>query len=361
MKRKIIQLTNTNTEKAQKVGCQVCIVGGGVIGLTCAITLARAGYAVRVISNQPMARTTSFAAAAFWFPVLTGSDPRVADIAASSLEMFAELARYPETGVRPIKLRVCYTDSKSADLSWCSAVKTTPVPDSELPQGCACGFDADVFRMQMEIYLPHLKEEAERLGVKFVSEHVVDLAAFPDDVVVNCTGIYAKHLIDDEQLEPIRGQVVLVSKPTATTSSKNFDVLIVEGPLPDGGERLDYVVYRDQDVLLGGTADKGDWSLTVDPEQRSAILANCGQILPELKASQFVADRIGLRPFRPTLRLGIECLPGEPVIVHAYGHGGSGVTLSWGTANLVQSMVARVAITRDAMLHTHPKPRLKAA
>ena len=50
--------------------------------------------------------------------------------------------------------------------------------------------------------------------------------------------------------------------------------------------------------------------------------------------SRLIRTSVGLRPFRPggfvvrTERLG------DKVVVHDYGHGGCGITLSWGTARL---------------------------
>ena len=47
---------------------RVAVVGGGVIGLTCALELARAGHRVQVLSADPVEATTSAVAAALWFP-----------------------------------------------------------------------------------------------------------------------------------------------------------------------------------------------------------------------------------------------------------------------------------------------------
>src|SRR5271170_1193767 len=58
--------------------------------------------------------------------------------------------------------------------------------------------------------------------------------------------------------------------------------------------------------------------------------------LPRVRVS---ADReirtvVGLRPFRPSgFRVAKERV-GETVVVHNYGHGGGGITLSWGTSKL---------------------------
>jgi D-amino-acid oxidase len=74
----------------------------------------------------------------------------------------------------------------------------------------------------------------------------------------------------------------------------------------------------------------------------------CVEFLPALAAAEVDAAepvRVGLRPFRRGgVRLGRE--PGRR-LVHNYGHGGSGVTLSWGcaleAAELVEGLVPRAA------------------
>ena len=49
---------------------------------------------------------------------------------------------------------------------------------------------------------------------------------------------------------------------------------------------------------------------------------------------------VGLRPFRPSgFRVEAEPLA-DTLLVHNYGHGGSGVTLSWGTATLAIDRIA---------------------
>jgi D-amino-acid oxidase len=50
-----------------------------------------------------------------------------------------------------------------------------------------------------------------------------------------------------------------------------------------------------------------------------------------------VAHRVGLRPVRPEVRL-------EAVgrVIHCYGHGGAGVTVSWGCAEEVLGLVEQL-------------------
>ena len=67
-------------------------------------------------------------------------------------------------------------------------------------------------------------------------------------------------------------------------------------------------------------------------------------LVPGLRGAEVLGHRVGLRPARPAVRL--ESVPhydGEPGgVVHCYGHGGAGVTLSWGCADDVLAAVERL-------------------
>ena len=58
---------------------------------------------------------------------------------------------------------------------------------------------------------------------------------------------------------------------------------------------------------------------------------------------------VGFRPFRPSgFRVQAEPLGDNKLLVHNYGHGGCGVTLSWGTAHLAAEMVTESGRTGTA-------------
>ena len=90
-------------------------------------------------------------------------------------------------------------------------------------------------------------------------------------------------------------------------------------------------------VVVGGTADEGEWSRTPDLGTATALLQRATRLVPELAGGHVVAHRVGLRPARPTVRL-----EAEGRVVHSYGHGGAGVTLSWGCADEVRDLVAEL-------------------
>jgi D-amino-acid oxidase len=99
-------------------------------------------------------------------------------------------------------------------------------------------------------------------------------------------------------------------------------------PLIDMPRYLDYLSERFADA--GGVIEVRPLP---DPDSASAtrILRRCAQIEPRLKDAHIIEHQVGLRPTRPTIRVEREPL-GSATLLHNYGHGGSGVSLSWGCA-----------------------------
>lgn len=65
-------------------------------------------------------------------------------------------------------------------------------------------------------------------------------------------------------------------------------------------------------------------------------------------ADRVIRTVVGLRPFRPSgFVVRAESL-GDKLLVHNYGHGGGGVTLSWGTARLAADLIAESGRTGAA-------------
>ncbi len=108
---------------------------------------------------------------------------------------------------------------------------------------------------------------------------------------------------------------------------------------------LVYVVPRERDVVLGGTAEEGREDRTPDAATTAAIRARCAALLPELRGAPVVGVAVGLRPVRPEVRL-----EADGRVVHCYGHGGAGVTLAWGCA-------VEVAALLGAGAGRYPPPR----
>jgi D-amino-acid oxidase len=104
-------------------------------------------------------------------------------------------------------------------------------------------------------------------------------------------------------------------------------------------EGVTYIVPRTEDCVLGGTAEEGEWDTEPDPEIAAGILRRCVALESRLAEAAVLEHRVGLRPGRPEVRLERDNLSNGVPCIHNYGHGGSGVTLSWGCAEEVTELV----------------------
>jgi len=60
----------------------------------------------------------------------------------------------------------------------------------------------------------------------------------------------------------------------------------------------------------------------------------------KVSRDRVIREVVGLRPYRPDgFRVEAERI-GEKLLVHNYGHGGAGITLSWGTASLAVDLMS---------------------
>jgi D-amino-acid oxidase len=141
--------------------------------------------------------------------------------------------------------------------------------------------------------------------------------------VINCAGIGARELVQDADLEPHRGQVAIVPRIDGLSA-----VIVCDD------EPLMYAIPRTNDCVFGGTNEVSD-NLTADPATTSRIVAECSRVL-DIDKPPVLAERVGLRPFRRSgLRLEHDQLRNGRSVIHNYGHGGAGFTLSWGCAEEV--------------------------
>ncbi|MEV0171614.1 FAD-dependent oxidoreductase [Streptomyces sp. NPDC050803] len=303
---------------------EVIVVGGGVIGLTTAVVLAEHGRRVRVWTRDPVERTTSAVAGALWWPYRIEPVALARVWALRSLDVYAELAARPEvTGVRMVEGVLGEGDLDGAD-AWAAARVPGLRRATAHEHAGGTGLWARLPLIDMSTHLPWLRERFLAAGGAIETRTVSALAEAGTEapVVVNCTGLGARELVPDTSVRPVRGQLVVVENPgirTWVTSSE-----------PSG--EMAYFFPQPGRLLLGGTADDGEWSLEPDPEVAEAIVRRCARLRPEIAGARVLDHRVGLRPVRDAVRLEREPLPDGRVLVHNYGHGGAGVTVAWGCA-----------------------------
>ena len=316
----------------------VAIVGAGVAGLTCGIALAERDYRTAIFAKEIGRQTTSGAAAAVWFPYDAQPAERVIPWALRTFDVLVELARIPETGVSMIETRQFLRTDEIQIPDWAiplGAQRLSSVATGLWPvRGRAqrggyrfkSGFSLRVPLTDTTIYLDYLaarflKASGEiHTNVRFQNLEEVD-AKF--DLVINCAGIGARELARDADLEPHRGQVAIVPKIDGLSCA----IVCDDAPLM-------YAIPRTNDCVFGGTNEVSD-NLAADPTTTQQIVAECSRVL-NIEKPPVLAERVGLRPFRKSgVRLERDRLRDGRTVIHNYGHGGSGFTLSWGCAREV--------------------------
>lgn len=298
------------------------VVGAGVVGLTCAVRLLEAGHRVDVLARDLPRETTSAVAAAIWYPYRAFPQDKVTAWSRRTYDVLSGLAADGVPGVRMVTGSEVLS-SRQPDPWWREAVPALERL-SEPPAGYADGWTFRSPIVEMPVYLDWLRERVEGLGGTLTR---IALSALPQggDVVVNCAAMGSRLLADDLTVTPVRGQVVRLAQ-------WGLDRWWIDSAGPT------YIIPREHDVVVGGTGDEGDWSRTPSPRTARDILDRAARLVPEVAHAQVLQHRVGLRPARPSVRL-----ERSGHVVHCYGHGGAGVTLSWGCAEQVIDLVSQGA------------------
>ncbi|MBP6631632.1 MAG: FAD-binding oxidoreductase [Kofleriaceae bacterium] len=301
----------------------VTVVGAGVVGLSCAVELERAGHRVRVLATRPPAHTTSAVAAAVWFPYQVGPVDRVGRWAARTRDRLLALCGSAEAGVDRLVGYECRGDD--APPWWAvgvGAVEAAPAPVRGAPP--AWRFDAP--RADSRRFLPWL---VSQLRADIELTQVTALADVPGDRVIHCTGLGAATLVGDASLTALRGQIVVVEPGTIP-----LDLTFTDDR---GAEPIFYAIPRGDEVVLGGTAEPTtpDDPCVPDDAVTARILGRCARL--GWRPGPVRVVRVGLRPRRASVRLEVDAT--DPRIIHNYGHGGAGFTLALGCAEDVAGLV----------------------
>ena len=276
---------------------------------------------MEVLTADPVAATTSAVAAAIWFPYRAAPPDAVVRWSAASLSAFTALAADPDTGV-VLRPGTVVHRAPQPDLWWAPAVPAhRPARSAELPPGAPAGTRCTLPVIDMGRYLPWLAATCRAEGVAITAARVGRLSDVAGDVVVVAAGLGSGPLVGDDTVMPIQGQVVRLADP-------GLAGWLLDEHNPAG---LTYVVPRGDDVVCGGTAVPGATGTVPDPDVERAVLDRACALVPELRGAAVRSRAVGLRPGRPTVRLDRTLVAGRPV-VSCYGHGGAGVTLSWGCA-----------------------------
>jgi D-amino-acid oxidase len=337
------------------VPAPIAILGAGVSGLTTALTLVRRGRQV-VIYSHPAARPPASAVApAMFTPYAPADSPTFRRRAELSFNSFAKLASDPATGVRLGELREYMYSPAALHGSWLDDLLSTRSIPAPAPVRLATTSIRP--HIDMDRYLPWLRAALSAEGARFDSLLAPSFDAVfsrAHQTVINCSGLGARALSRDSVLKPMHGQVLHIPNDIGLDYSIHDDA-------PAG--LVAYIFTFGDRLILGGTFELGREGADTDEPSLAAIIDRCRNLL-RLSGHPRWADlarrrtevRAAPRPSRgradthEAIRLEREVLPTGQTLIHNYGHGRTGVTLSWGCA----AEAADLALTPTSILPVPP-------
>ncbi len=256
------------------------VLGAGVMGLSTARLLQEDGHEVTIYTKDLPLDTTSAVAGAQWSPTTVADRSRVTPAFAAQ---FSEAAHYAyrrfqrlageRYGIRWMPNYFLSQRPPSTGGASDTSVLATPLrmgPTRAPGENPFPGMYAQrMFTMMIEPsrYLPALLEDFHRDGGRLVLREFADASALQsldEPVLINCTGLGARRLVNDPELMPIKGQLVFVV-PQAEVQYATL------------GNDL-YMFPRRDGILLGGTFERGVESSDPDPAQTERILSGHRQL-----------------------------------------------------------------------------------
>ncbi len=262
------------------------VIGCGVNGLSTAIMLQRRhseiGGSVTIYTKDMPPNTTSNIAGGYWSPTSAYD----ADSASERfLEQFRAAARSSNRAFQLLvgsDYGVKWYDTFELLRSDASLQHQLPGGNDLYPQltvhrnperyfGFPFVRQFSTMIIEPQTYLRALLRDFYAAGGRIVVKEFrnrEEVMQLPDQVIFNCTGLGARSLFDDQKLTPVRGQLeILLPQP-------EIDYCYL-GP--------GYMFPRSDGIVLGGTFDRGDWSLDVNRDQANSILNSHTEIMKNLR------------------------------------------------------------------------------
>lgn len=364
---------------------KVCIIGSGVSGLSSAYLLLEQGWDVTIISKHDPKRSSkdpAFASAhpaASIIPHSVHSD-RMESLFQASQSFFEKLHAHQFPGMNlnqhfelfadPHPLP-SYHDLVDHFVGFEDFATGFHPMHPEIP--ILSGWKFQCYFADWDLYFPALVssviEKGATLEIKELKKN--DLQHLPYDIIVNCSELGAIDLFNDPFDLIYRGHILQIPEAPKLTTPSGEVISYNFTPGPDvyqseNGDPQDVYCYpRSDGLVLGGSRQRGkmgtsgNWIgeqtipplIEIDqtklpaqiPDLHKRIIQHTyGLNLDQFKKRKIKVGYRYLRKEKDGLRLETEEI-GDKLYVHNYGHGGAGVTLSWGCALEVTKMLKKVA------------------
>ena len=312
---------------------KIAIIGAGIIGLTTALEAQGVGYRdVTIYSDKKPLQTTSAKAGAVFEPYRPGNmgTQEMLSYLKVGLKKYEEIITKNSESRTGMRHHDHYSTSTKllvpSEISFLPAFdKWKLITSSNIPGGykSAIFFESIPF-VDPTKALPWLLRKFIKAGgkIKYLKHKIDDLEKFvkeiPQNIIFNCTGLGAKKLLDDKELRPMRGQIIIIN-------NKFHDWSVL-------GDDGFYVFPRRTETILGGTTEIDEWEEETTAGAMERIFTNAKRVIPKLRKKDILRVYAGLRPYRASgAKIALNKVSGKKH-VQSIGFGGSGWTFCWGAA-----------------------------
>lgn len=141
-----------------------------------------------------------------------------------AFDHFRDLSNGPDAGKSGVQLLTAYQllekGQDSTPPSWSSIVhnfqvlSNSDLKNLDVPSNYVAGFSFGTYVIEQKYYMHYITNKLKALGAVFEQRLVESIDEFRQsdrfDAVVNCTGLGARELLGDQDMYPVRGQVLRV-------------------------------------------------------------------------------------------------------------------------------------------------------
>ncbi len=261
------------------------VIGSGIMGLTSARLLQDAGWRVTIYTRDPLRHSVSNVGGGQWAPTGVFQEGVASKAFEEQYKWASRVAHHAYQNLVGADYGVSFRENyylgdnrqlgdyyirelpelftSIADL----APGTHPFPTRYVKQTVTMLIEPAKF-------LRRVRNDFLIAGGKILPRNfrdVDEVLSLDENVIFNCTGLGARALFGDEELQPAKGQLVFIPPDPAV------DYLTV-----GGGPGITYMFPRKGEILLGGSWQVGDWSRSPDPDVTERILASNRSVFDNL-------------------------------------------------------------------------------
>jgi glycine/D-amino acid oxidase-like deaminating enzyme len=260
----------------QPIG-EAAVVGGGIMGLTTARLLQDAGWQVTIYTRDVTRHSTSNVGAGQWGPTSVFEEGVASKTFEEQFKFAARIAHHAFQNLSGANYGVTFNEnyflgSKPAEESFYMRelpelfTSVAALEPHEHPFPVPYVNRMVTMLVQPATFLRRVRNDFYLAGGKFVIRDFSarsEILSLKEATIFNCTGLGAKALFDDEDLIPIKGQLVFMQPDPAV------DYLTI-----GGGSGVTYMFPRKGEILLGGSYQYDDWTSHIEADVTDRIIAD---------------------------------------------------------------------------------------